>query len=235
MRNIHRLSSLLALLQLGLLAGLLAGCSQTAEAPAPKKEIIIGLNPSERSENVQRNANILADMISRRAGMPVRIHVALDYSGLVEALRSRTVDFAFFAPISYVFAERIADARVLLKAERKGKPYYYGAIVVNADSSYRTVADLKGKEIKELPDETIDGRKLKVYAVKGHKLPGSKSEADVTVWIDPKSELPARCRVEMTAGDVKAVSVLEALGWNEELDDALFELKVPAGYREVKE
>ena len=80
------------------------------EAAPPKKKIVIGLNPSERSENVQRNARTLARMISERSGLPTEIFVAQDYSGLVEALRGRTIDFAFFAPVSYVFAERIADA-----------------------------------------------------------------------------------------------------------------------------
>jgi outer membrane lipoprotein-sorting protein len=96
-------------------------------------------------------------------------------------------------------------------------------------------ADLKGKEVKNLPDETVDGRKLKVFTVKGHKMPGSKGEADVTVWIDPKTELPVKCQMELTAGEVKALAVMEILGWNEDLDDALFELKIPAGYREEKE
>lgn len=132
---------------------LILGCA----GEQPKSEIVIGLNPSERSENVQRNAELLARMIGERAGMPVRIFVAQDYSGLVEALRSRTVDFAFFAPVSYVFAERIADARVLLKAERKGKPYYYGCVVVNADSAYRTLADLKGKDIAWVDPTSASG------------------------------------------------------------------------------
>lgn len=132
---------------------LLSGCS----TEKPKGEIVIGLNPSERSENVQRNADVLARLISERTGMPVKIFVAQDYSGLVEALRGRTVDFAFFAPVSYVFAERIADARVLLKAERKGRPYYFGCIVVNADSAYRTLADLKGRDIAWVDPTSASG------------------------------------------------------------------------------
>ena len=86
-----------------------------------------------------------------------------------------------------------------------------------------------------MPDETLDGRKLKVFAVKGHKLAGSNGEADVTVWIDPKSELPAKSRVEMTVNGVKAVAVMEILGWNEDLDEKLFELKVPEGYKVVEQ
>ena len=137
-----------------LLLLLCCGCSDTVEA---KREIVIGLNPSERSENTTRNADLLAEAIERRLGMPVTIFVAHDYSGLVEALRARRIDFAFFAPISYVHAERIADAVVLLKAERAGNPYYFGCIVVDAASSYRTLADLKGKRIAWVDPASASG------------------------------------------------------------------------------
>lgn len=152
MRPSHRLLFLFAL------SILLSSCDATAyRDDAVKKKIVIGLNPSERGENVQRNARTLATLIEKSTGIPVEIFVAQDYTGLVLALRSHTVDFAFFAPLSYVFAEREADARVLLKAERKGRPYYFGCIIVNADSSYRTLADLKGKTIAWVDPTSASG------------------------------------------------------------------------------
>jgi phosphonate transport system ATP-binding protein len=134
----------------------LPACNRSSES-STKDRIVIGLNPSERSESVQRNARVLAELIEKRVGMPVDIHVAQDYSSLVTALRGRSVDFAFFAPLSYVYAERIADARVLLKAERKGRPYYYGTIIVNADSAYRSLADLKGRTIAWVDPTSASG------------------------------------------------------------------------------
>ena len=127
------------------------------EITEAKSEIIIGLNPSERSENTQQNADLLADLISQRMKMPVKMFVAQDYSGLVEALRARTIDFAFLAPVSYVHAERIANAEVLLKAERNGSPYYYGCIVVHAESPYKTIDDLIGKEVAWVDPSSASG------------------------------------------------------------------------------
>lgn len=141
-----------------LLLCFLNGCGTEGNAPVPEKTVItIGLNPSERSENTQKNADLLADLISRRIDMPVKMFVAQDYSGLVEALRARRVDFAFLAPVSYVYAERIADARVLLKAQRHGSPYYFGCIVVRADSPYRTIGDLRGKQIAWVDPSSSSG------------------------------------------------------------------------------
>ena len=134
------------------------GCSEEDASPdVVKSEIVIGLNPSERSENTQQNADLLADLIAQKSGLPVKMFVAQDYSGLVEALRAKTVDFAFFAPISYVYAERIADARVLLKAQRYGSPYYFGSIIVRANSPYRTLEDLRGKQIAWVDPSSSSG------------------------------------------------------------------------------
>ncbi len=136
----------------------LSACADGEEETlAPKTEIVIGLNPSERSEDTQKNADLLADLIAQKIGMPVKMFVAQDYSGLVEALRARTIDFAFFAPISYVYAERIADAHVLLKAQRFGSPYYFGSVVVRKDSPYRTLQDLRGKQIAWVDPSSSSG------------------------------------------------------------------------------
>lgn len=54
---------LLPRLPLLLLLAVIFPCIALAQ-PEPKREIVIGLNPSERAENVQKNADILAQMIS---------------------------------------------------------------------------------------------------------------------------------------------------------------------------
>ena len=136
----------------------LPGCSGDGEGTnVPKTEIVIGLNPSERSEDTQENAELLADLISRKVEMPVKMFVAQDYSGLVEALRAHTIDFAFLAPVSYVYAERIANARVLLKAQRFGSPYYFGSVVVRSDSPYRSLEDLRGRHIAWVDPSSSSG------------------------------------------------------------------------------
>ena len=93
------------------------------------------------------------------------------------------------------------------------------------------LTDLKGAKVAALPDETVDGRKLKVFAVKGHRLEELKGTADVTVWIDPKTELPHRYRMEMQIGDVKTTAVTTFLGFNEDLDPKLFDTTIPEGYK----
>lgn len=128
-----------------------------AQNDSGRQRVVIGLNPSERSENVARNARVLDSLLQERTGLDIEIYIAHDYSGLVEAMRGETIDFAFFAPVSYVFAERVAGARVLLKAERRGQPYYYGCVVVHTDSSFDSIDDLRGREIAWVDPTSASG------------------------------------------------------------------------------
>ena len=93
------------------------------------------------------------------------------------------------------------------------------------------LSGLKGKKVESLPDETVDGRKLKVFTMKGHELKEFGGTADLTAWIDPRTVRVVRLRNEMKRDGMTVVSLMDVLGWNEELDPALFKLEVPAGYK----
>jgi phosphonate transport system substrate-binding protein len=77
--------------------------------------------------------------------MEVEPFVSVDYTGVVEALRSRKLDVAFLNPASYVLAKREADVRVLVKSQRQGKAYFYSAIITHRDSGIREFKDLKNR------------------------------------------------------------------------------------------
>lgn len=115
-------------------------------AQAYKKAILrVGFVPSENSAQMaQKVAPLLADL-SKRVGMKTVSFVAQDYPGVVEAMKHRKVDAAFLAPLPSVMAEREANGRILLKATRYKREFYYSAIIVRRDSGLRTVKDLKGK------------------------------------------------------------------------------------------
>lgn len=114
---------------------------------ATKSEIVIGFNPAENSDVVEANGKLFSEYYKKATGLDVKTFVASDYTGLIEAMRSGKVDFAFLPPFSLVKAEEIADAKVLLKAVRKGKAVFYSAIIVRADKGINKLEDLRGKNI----------------------------------------------------------------------------------------
>ncbi len=111
------------------------------------EKIVIGYTPSENSEVVQANGKRLSQYFNEKLGVDTETFMATDYTALIEAMRSGQVQLAWLPPFSFVKAEEIADAVVLLKAKRKGETSLYSAIITRADKGIKTLKDLKGKNM----------------------------------------------------------------------------------------
>lgn len=83
-------------------------------------------------------------------GLPVKLYESSDYNGAIQALSSGQVDIANIAGGGYANVDaQIGDkaAPILTVREAEGAMGYYSAILVKADSPYRSVQDLKGRSI----------------------------------------------------------------------------------------
>lgn len=147
-------TKLLLVFMVILVCSLITGCPQNQEtnkdaSPTPKKEktvLRVGFIPSENMAEIQKNAQPLVDMLSKKlGGMEVQPFIATDYTGIVEAFRANKLDVGFLSPASYVMAKNEADVKVILKAQRGDKPYYYSVIFVRKDSNIKDIDGLKGK------------------------------------------------------------------------------------------
>ena len=125
-----------------LLSVLISSCSKDNEK---QKVLRFGMIPFESADKLIEKATPLMDAIGKGIGMEVKLSVAADYTGVIEALRGKKLDAAFLTPASYILAKQEANARVILKSQRNGNPYYYGAIITRSDSGIKTLQDLKGK------------------------------------------------------------------------------------------
>jgi hypothetical protein len=112
----------------------------------------------------------------------------------------------------------------LLKGVMKG--------VTNAVGQFKVPAD---DMVKGLSDEYLDGRKTKVYEMKGVEVKELNATADLKLWIDPKTGLPVRSRVVTKTGDKTYTATATYLGFDEELDPKLFDTAVPDGYKPMPE
>lgn len=149
------------LLPLALLAAALPRVARGQETlPA---EIVLGFNPAENAQTLQRSADDLARDLSQRIHIPVRATVTLDYTTLVESMRSGHVHFGWLTPSPLVLAERLFGVRVLLTQVRRGLPTYYSALVVREDSRFRTVADLRGGSIAWIDPTSTSGYVIPRY------------------------------------------------------------------------
>jgi len=126
----------------------------------------MGFNPAENVEVVEMNGKLLSAYVQKHMGMTVKTFVATDYTALIEALRGGRIDFAWLAPFSYVKAEKVADAKVLLKSVRKGQAHFYSAIITSSAKPYKTVADLKGKNMAWVDPTSTSGHIMPKASIK---------------------------------------------------------------------
>ena len=117
----------------------------SAEESVPKS-ITIGLIPGGNPEAIRVQSVILAKNIQNVLNVPVHIYISKNYQGLVEAVKSKKVDFAFLSALTYVQAEQDVPLKVLLKKTWSG-PYYYSSLITLKNSSIKGIKDFKNKKI----------------------------------------------------------------------------------------
>ncbi|MGZ3772458.1 MAG: substrate-binding domain-containing protein [Pseudobdellovibrionaceae bacterium] len=143
---------------LGLISFLVISNGQAAETPAEVNPpaITIGVIPGGNPENLRQQGLALAKELQGKLNLPINIYISKNYQGLVDAMKSKKVDFAFFNSLTYVFAEKDAAAKVLLKKIWQG-PFYYSAIITTKKSKIKSLKDLKGKRMTFVDDKSSSG------------------------------------------------------------------------------
>ncbi|MQL53523.1 phosphonate ABC transporter substrate-binding protein [Desulfofundulus thermobenzoicus] len=150
-----KLFILLATLAVSML--LVTGCgggkeNERSNPPADKqnaemKVLKMGLIPAEDQEEMMKRFGSTIAYLEKKLGIKVEPFMATDYSGVIEAMRSKKVDVAFFGPFSYVLAADVANAEAFAVGVRSnGKSTYQSIIVAHKDSGIKTLNDLRGKD-----------------------------------------------------------------------------------------
>lgn len=158
-RRPRRLSLAAALALLALLAGC-GGGSQVESEP-----LRISAITSENQTSTANRYLPLTEYLAKKLGRPVEMREASDYAAVVEALKARRLDLAYFGPASYSRAWMVTGGKVvpLVSPTDWGIWGYYSTLVVRADSPYQTLDDLKGKSIAFVDPNSTSGFQAPTY------------------------------------------------------------------------
>lgn len=146
----HRLKSLATLLCLIVWCAPLASQAQQV--------LNLGLIPAEDPRLIMTEAQPLVDRLQAALKMEVKPFVATDYNGVIEAMRAKKLDVAFFGPFSYVLAVQVADAEAFAIAPlgRTGASYK-SVIIARNDRGIRTLSDLRGRTFAFVDPSSTSG------------------------------------------------------------------------------
>ena len=105
-----------------------------------------GLIPTESGTQITDRWQPLFDHIERCLNIKVRAYTASDYAGIIEAMRFKKIEAAYFGPKSYTDAHLRANGWAIAREQKiDGSTGYYGVIITKKGSGLKTIKDIKGK------------------------------------------------------------------------------------------
>jgi phosphonate transport system substrate-binding protein len=114
------------------------------------KELTFGIIPTDSVENLKKSFEPFAADLAKKMGIEIKTKYASDYAGIIEAMRFKKVDFAWFGNKSAMAAVDRANAEVFAqRTDIDGTPGYWSVIIVHKDSPYTTIDDIvaNGKDL----------------------------------------------------------------------------------------
>jgi len=135
---------------------------------AMAKDLVLGLIPAENNEEMVKKFEPMRQHIESKLGIPVKVFTATDYTGVIEGMRKKRVDIAWFGPLAYVLAEREANVEAFavgVHAET-GLSTYRSIFIVPEGSSAQSITDLKGKNVAFVDPASASGGLIPTYLIK---------------------------------------------------------------------
>jgi len=125
-------------------------CSSAVAAEVEIKELNFGIISTESTANLKEGFDPFVKALEKKLGMKVNAFFAPDYAGVIEGMRFKKVDFAWFGNKSAIEAVDRAGGEVFAQTTGKdGSLGYRSLLIVHKDSPYNTIDDIiaKGKEL----------------------------------------------------------------------------------------
>jgi phosphonate transport system substrate-binding protein len=126
---------------------LFAGSAQAAEEIT---ELTFGIIPTDSIDNLKKYFEPFAQDLSKKMGIKIKTKYGSDYAAIIEAMRFKKVDFAWFGNKSAIEAVDRAGGEVFAqRVDVDGAPGYWSLIIVHKDSPYNNIDDIvaNGKKL----------------------------------------------------------------------------------------
>jgi phosphonate transport system substrate-binding protein len=112
---------------------------------ADEKPVSVGMIPDAGATQVSiQEKGPLKDYLAKQMGREVNLVIPTNYNATVEALGNGSLDFAYLGALTYVKAQR--QYGVIPLVQRTSDQQFHSLFITGADSSIKTLQDLKGKQ-----------------------------------------------------------------------------------------
>lgn len=139
---------------------------------AAHPELVMAVVPAENASGVTERYAPFVEYLSKELGTKVTLRVANDYAAVIEGQRNGSIQLAGYGPASYARAvvTGVAVEPFVTTVNNDGTIGYYSVFYVKADSPYKTVEDLKGKNLGLVDPNSTSGNNVPRFALNKMKI-----------------------------------------------------------------
>jgi len=162
-----------------LLAGLAAGATATTAASVRAQgmsELVYAVVPAENASGVSDRFAPFVAYLSKQLGMKVTLRIANDYAAVIEGQRAGNIHIGYYGPASFSRA-RVTGVKTdafVIDVNSDGTKGYYSVFYVLANSKYKTLADLKGKNLGLVDPNSTSGYNMPLFALNKNGIPSAE-------------------------------------------------------------
>lgn len=160
----------------GLAASAVAGTAPIASRAQSWKsaypELVMAVVPAENASGVTERYAPFVEYLSKELGTKVTLRVANDYAAVIEGQRNGSIHLAGYGPASYARAvvTGVAVEPFATTVNNDGTVGYYSVFYVKADSPYKSLEELKGKNLGLVDPNSTSGNNVPRFALNKMKI-----------------------------------------------------------------
>ena len=151
---------------------LAAGAAHAQSWKGKYPELVLAVVPAENASGVTERYAPFVEYLSKELGVKVTLRVANDYAAVIEGQRSGNIHLAGYGPASYARAYitgvKVEPFATTVNAD--GSVGYFSVFYVRADSPYKSIDDLKGKNLGLVDPNSTSGNNVPRYALNKMKI-----------------------------------------------------------------
>lgn len=150
----------------------IASSAQAQSWKAAYPELVMAVVPAENASGVTERYAPFVEYLSKELGTKVTLRVANDYAAVIEGQRNGSIHLAGYGPASYARAivTGVAVEPFATTVNNDGTIGYYSVFYVKADSPYKTIDDLKGKNLGLVDPNSTSGNNVPRFALNKMKI-----------------------------------------------------------------
>ena len=130
-------------------------------------ELVFAVVPSENASGVVDRWNPFVEYASRQLGTKVTLRVANDYAAVIEGQRAGNIHIGYYGPASFARAlvTGVKTTAFAIDVNSDGTTGYYSVFYVRADSPYKSLDDLRGKNLGLVDPNSTSGYNMPLFAL----------------------------------------------------------------------